>query len=117
MLKVDLKSCVILVIGLIVGIVFGYLFGSGAKTQAYQMGLERGRLEIEEKYQKHKKQILREGGSSGCIILILADIREEIKSNKYHAKIPKKCFKIFFENDIWIAVFLFQAFTKTPSKV
>lgn len=70
---------------------------------------------IEEKYQKHKKQILREGGNSGCIILILADIREEIKSNKYHAKIPKKCFNIFFENDIWIAVFLFQAFTKTPS--
>lgn len=72
---------------------------------------------IEEKYQKHKKQIIREGVSSGCIILILADIREEIKSNKYHAKIPKKCFKIFFENDIWIAVFLFQAFTKTPSKL
>ena len=72
---------------------------------------------IEEKYQKHKKQIIREDGDSGCIILILADIREEIKSNKYHAKIPKKCFNIFFENDIWIAVFLFQAFTKPPSKL
>jgi len=72
---------------------------------------------IEEKYQKHKKQIIREGGNSGCIILILADIREEIKSNKYHAKIPKKCFNIFFENDMWIAVFLFQAFTKSPSRL
>jgi len=57
MLKIDLKSCVILVIGLIVGIVFGYLFGSGAKTQAYQMGLERGRLEIEEKYQRKIEEI------------------------------------------------------------
>ncbi|KKN53003.1 hypothetical protein LCGC14_0606920, partial [marine sediment metagenome] len=65
----------------------------------------------------HKNQIIREGGGSGCIILILADIREEIKSNKYHAKTPEKCFNIFFENDIWIAVFLFQAFTKPPSKL
>ena len=72
---------------------------------------------IEEKYQKHKKQILREGGDVGCIILILADIREEIKSNKFNAKIPKKCFDIFFENNIWIATFLFQAFTKSPSKL
>jgi len=72
---------------------------------------------IEEKYQKHKNQLLREAGKSGYGLLVIADIREEIKNNDIPAHPLKNCLKIFLENNIWIAVYLFQAFTSTPSKL
>lgn len=72
---------------------------------------------LEEKYNKHKDQIIREAGKSGFGILCIADIRKEIKNNIVVAFPLKKCFHIYYKNNIWIAVFLFQAFTKTPSKV
>ena len=72
---------------------------------------------LEEKYNKHKGQIFREAGKSGFGILCIADIRGKIKSNKIAAFPLKKCFQVFYENDIWVAVFLLQAFTETPSKV
>ena len=53
----DSKNYLILLIVLIIGIVFGYLFGVGAKNQAYQLGLEKGKAEIEEKYQKKIEEI------------------------------------------------------------
>ncbi len=71
---------------------------------------------IEEKYNKEKKQVFREAGKVGFGILELADIREEIKNNKIPAFPLKKCFKIKYENHTWIAIFLFQAFTKPPSR-
>jgi len=70
---------------------------------------------IKEKYEKHKKQILREAGKCGYAIFVIADIRKEIKNNEIPARPLKKCFQIFYENNIWIAAFLFQAFTKPPS--
>jgi len=72
---------------------------------------------LEEKYNKHKDQVIREAGKSGFGILCIADIRRDIKNNSVAAFPLKKCFHIYYENNIWIAVFLFQAFTKTPSKV
>ena len=71
---------------------------------------------IEEKYNKEKKQVFREAGKVSFGILEIADIREEIKNNKIPALPLKKCFKIEYENHTWIAVFLFQAFTKPPSR-
>ncbi|KKN21734.1 hypothetical protein LCGC14_0922350 [marine sediment metagenome] len=71
---------------------------------------------IEEKYNMEKNQVLREAGKSGYVIFEIADIRDEIKTNELPALPLKKCFQIFYENDIWIAVFIFQAFTETPSK-
>ena len=70
---------------------------------------------IEELYPKYKKQLLREAGKSGYAILIIVDIREGIKKNTTILHPLKNCVMIFFENGIWTAVFLFQAFTKTPS--
>ena len=72
---------------------------------------------LEEKFNKHKDQVIREAGKCGFGILCIADIRREIKNNSIAAFPLKKCFHIFYENDIWIAVFMIQAFTKTPSKV
>ncbi len=72
---------------------------------------------LEEKYNKHKGQIFREAGKSGFGILCIADIRRKIKNNAIAAFPLKKCFQIFYENNIWVAVFLLQAFTETPSKV
>ncbi len=70
---------------------------------------------IKEKYEKHKKQIFRESGKCGYAIFVIADIRDEIKNNEIPARPLKNCFQIFYENDIWIVAFLFQAFTESPS--
>lgn len=72
---------------------------------------------LEEKYNKEKGQIFREAGKSGFAILCIADIRGEIKNNTTAAFPLKKCFHVYYENNIWVAVFLLQAFTGTPSKV
>ena len=72
---------------------------------------------LEEKYYKHKDQILREAGKSGFAILCIADIRGKIKRNIIAAFPFKECFRVYYENKIWVAVFLLQAFTETPSKV
>ncbi len=72
---------------------------------------------IEEKYKKEKRQIIREGILSGFQILIIADIRDEIKDNKIVAKKVPECFKVFYEEGYWTAAFLFQAFTETPSNL
>ncbi len=72
---------------------------------------------LEEIYNKHKGQIFREAGKSGFGILCIADIRGKIKSNTIAAFPLKKCFYVYYENNIWVAVFLLQAFTGTPSKV
>ena len=72
---------------------------------------------LEEKYKKHKDQVIREAGKSGFGVLCIADIRKEIKNNSIAAFPLTKCFHIYYENNIWIAVFLIQAFTRTPSKV
>ena len=70
---------------------------------------------IEELYEKHKNQIIRESGMSGYGILNIVDVRENIKNNIINASPIPKVFKIFYENNCWIGVFIFQAFTKTPS--
>ncbi|MFX1256501.1 MAG: hypothetical protein ACFFAN_01475 [Promethearchaeota archaeon] len=70
---------------------------------------------IEEKYKKEKRQIKREGILSGFQILLIVDIRDEIKNNKVDAIRIPDCFKIFYEENYWTAVFLFQAFKDTPS--
>jgi hypothetical protein len=72
---------------------------------------------LEEIYNKHKGQIFREAGKSGFGILCIADIRGKIKNNTIAAFPLKKCFHVYYENNIWVAVFLLQAFTGTPSKV
>ncbi len=72
---------------------------------------------LEEKYNKHKGQIFREAGKSGFGVLCIADIRGKIKSNTIAAFPLKKCFHVYYENNIWVAVFLIQSFTGTPSKV
>ncbi len=72
---------------------------------------------IEEKYEKEKRQIIREGILCGFQILIIADIRYEIKDNKIVAKRVPECFKIFYEDGYWTAAFLFQAFTEPPSNL
>jgi len=72
---------------------------------------------IEEKYEKEKRQIIREGILSGFQILIIADIRYEIKDNKIVAKKVPECFKVFYEDGYWTAAFLFQAFTNPPSNL
>lgn len=74
----DSKNYPILVIALIIGIVFGYLFGAGAKNQAYQLGLEKGRLEIEEKYQKKIEEVFPTMPEPEEIFSVLGTI-EEIK--------------------------------------
>ncbi len=66
-------------------------------------------------YNKHKNQIFREAGRSGFGFFTVADIREEIKKGKLPNSPIKKCFKVFYENNCWIALFVFQAFTGTPS--
>ena len=52
---------------------------------------------------------------SGYGILNIVDVRENIKNNTINASPIPKVFKIFYENNCWIGVFIFQAFTKTPS--
>lgn len=64
-----------------------------------------------------RRQIFREAGKSGFGILCIADIRGKIKNNIIAAFPLKKCFHVYYENSIWVAVFLLQAFTETPSKV
>ena len=59
---------------------------------------------------------MREAGQVGFGILEVADIRDEIKTNEIPAKPLPKCFQIFYENNFWFVVLLFQAFTKTPSQ-
>lgn len=72
---------------------------------------------ITQKYEKEKRQIMREGILCGFQILLVVDIRDEIRNNEIVAiKIPK-CIKIFYEDDYWTAVVLFQAFTKTPANL
>ncbi len=71
---------------------------------------------IEDKYEKHKNQILKEAGRSSYGVLVIADIRKEIKNGSFIPLPLKKCFKVYYENDTWIIVFLLQAFIKTPSK-
>lgn len=50
--EINSKTYVLLTAVFIVGILLGYLVGSGAKNQAYQLGLEMGRAEVEQEYQK-----------------------------------------------------------------
>ena len=71
---------------------------------------------IDLKFEKHKNQILKEAGPSGYGVLIIADIRKEIKNGSIIPFPLMECFKIYYENKIWIIVFLIQAFTTTPSK-
>lgn len=71
---------------------------------------------IEEKFNKHKKQILKEAGKSSFGVLVIADIRKEVKNESINPQSLKKCFQVFYENYIWIIAFILQAFTKTPSK-
>ncbi len=70
---------------------------------------------IFELYNSEKNQIFREAGRTGFGIFFVFDIREEIKKNIIPASPITQCFQIFYEENRWIAVFLFQAFTKTPS--
>lgn len=72
---------------------------------------------IEEKYKKEKRQIKREGIIGGFQILIIVDIREEIKNSRLDVKKIAECFKIFYEEGYWTAAFLFQAFNDTPSNL
>lgn len=67
-------------------------------------------------YQKHKEQILKEAGKSSYGVLTIADIRKEIINGSIFPFPLKRCYKIFYENNTWIVVFLLQAFIKTPSK-
>jgi len=78
MLKMDSKNYLILLLVLIIGIVFGYLFGVGAKNQAYQLGLEKGKAEIEEKYQTKIEEIFPSMPESEEIFSVSGKI-EEIK--------------------------------------
>lgn len=70
---------------------------------------------ISMKFKKHHKQFQRIGNHKFCTIL-LADIRDEIKEGKVAAYPIEDCFDIIFEEKIWFAVFLFQAFQDSPSK-
>lgn len=72
---------------------------------------------IKEKYEKESRQVKREGILSGFQILIIGDIRNEIKDNSIVAKKVPECFKIFYEDGYWTATFLFQAFTDSPSNL
>ena len=78
MLNINSKTYLFLVIVLIVGIALGYVFGSGAKDQAYQLGLEKGREEIEEKYQTKIEEIFPSMPESEEIFSVSGKI-EEIK--------------------------------------
>jgi len=78
--------------------------------------LENGNI-ITQKYEKEKRQVKREGILCGFQILLIVDIRDEVKKNEgIPMKIPK-CIKIFYEDGYWTAADLFQAFTKTPSNL
>ena len=72
---------------------------------------------IEEKYKREKRQVKREGLLSGFQILLIVDIRIEVKENKIDAIRIPECFKIFHEEGYWTAAFLFQIFTETPSNL
>ena len=70
---------------------------------------------IEEKYKKERRQIKREGILSGFQILLVVDIRDEIKNSEVDAMRVPDCFKIFHEKNYWTVVFLFQIIKDTPS--
>lgn len=72
---------------------------------------------IEELYKKHRDQIMREAGECGYGFICIMDIRDKIKKNIITASPLNKCFRIFYEDGFWIGLFIFQAFTKTPSVV
>lgn len=72
---------------------------------------------INKVYEENKKQIFREAGFCGFGVILVVDIRGDIKKNKIPASPITKCFRIFYEKDFWTTVFIFQAFTKTPSKI
>lgn len=71
---------------------------------------------IDEKYEKHKNQILKEAGPSGYGFLVIADIRKEIKNGSIIPLPLKESIKIYYENKIWVIVILIQAFSTTPSQ-
>jgi hypothetical protein len=69
---------------------------------------------IIEKFEKHKKQFMREA-KEGFSVIFFADIRDEVIQGKIDAQPLQECFEIFNENSTWFVVFLFQAFQNSPS--
>jgi hypothetical protein len=69
---------------------------------------------IIEKFEKHKKQFMREA-KEGFSVIFFADIRDEVIHGKIDAQPLQECFEIFNENSTWFVVFLFQAFQNSPS--
>lgn len=67
-------------------------------------------------WKKHKSQIIRESAHSGLGILLIADIRKEIINNEIDASQLGLCVDIEEDEGTFIAIFIFQAFSKTPSK-
>ncbi len=74
-------------------------------------------LVISELFHEHLDQVNRQSGISGFSILCVVDIRTDVKQNRIKSSPLAKCFRIFFENSCWYAVFIFQAFTKSPSQI
>ena len=51
MLKMDSKTYLILAAALVVGIVIGYFVGISTQNKVFQLGLQKGMAEVEQKYQ------------------------------------------------------------------
>jgi len=70
-------------------------------------------------YDEYSGQVIRyaEGKKSKYGLLIIADTREKIKNHQIRPSPCHQCINIYYDKEykIWTCVFVFQAFTKSPS--
>ena len=70
-------------------------------------------------YDEYGGQVIQyaEGKKSKYGLLIIADTREKIKSHQIRPSPCHQCINIYYDKEykIWIGVFVFQAFAKSPS--
>jgi len=76
---------------------------------------------LEEQYNKCYPQIKQyaKGKDSKYAILLLTDRRAEIVNNEIQIAVPDRCIQFRYnkKDDLWVAVFAFQVFLKTPSQL
>ena len=76
---------------------------------------------IEEKYKEYYPQTRQYalGERSNYAIILITDRRTTVKNGNIRTSAPENCIQIRFneEDKIWCAVFVFQVYTKPPSKL
>jgi len=75
---------------------------------------------LEERYRLHYPQTRQYAlGESKYAVILITDRRSGVKSGNIRPSAPEKCilFKKNEEDNIWCALFVFQVFTKSPSKL